>query len=122
MSIGRYLVLVAVAAAALPVAGMAQDAEVKFWLKGAPGNIQGCVAADPQFTREHTFTLRNGQAEVTAPGGITTKLKLVKPNVYAADFDLGRMNLHMVADLSATPKSLTVTNQNLGCKWSAIKE
>ena len=36
--------------------------------------------------------------------------------------DLGRMNLNMVADLAATPKSLTVTNRDLGCKWSAVKE
>ena len=121
MTIGKYVVLAAVALA-LPGAAMAQDAEVKFWLKGAPGNIQGCIAADPQFTREHTFTLKGGEAVVTAAGGVDTKLKLVRPNVYAADFDLGRMNLNMVADLAATPKSLTVTNRDLGCKWSAVKE
>ncbi len=121
MTIGKYAVLAAVALA-LPGAAMAQDAEVKFWLKAAPGNIQGCIAADPQFTREHTFTLKSGQAEVAMPGNIHVKLKLVRPNVYSGDFDLGRLNLNMVADLAATPKSLTVTNRDLGCKWSAVKE
>lgn len=121
MTMSKHLFLAAIALA-LPAPAVAQDAEVKFWLKGAPNNIQGCIAADPQFTREHTFTLKGGQAEVTAPGGIHTKLKPVRPNVYAGDFDLGRMNLHMVADLSATPRTLTVTSKDLGCKWSAVKE
>ncbi len=89
MTIGKYVVLAAVALA-LPGAVMAQDAEAKFWLKGAPNNIQGCIAADPQFTREHTFTLKSGQAEVSMPGNIHVKLKLVRPNVYTGDFDLGR--------------------------------
>lgn len=121
MTIGKFFAL-ATTALALPVAAGAQDAEVTFWLKGAPGNIQGCIAADPSFTREQTFKLTNGQAEVRSAGGINVKLKLVRPSVYAGDFDLGRMNLHMVADLAATPKTLTVTNQDLGCKWSAVKE
>ncbi len=121
MTIGKYVALAAIALA-LPTSVVAQDAEVKFWLKGAPGNIQGCIAADPQFTGEHIFILKGGQAEVRAPGGVLIKLKLVRPNVYSGDFDLGRMNLNMMADLAATPKSLTVTNRDLGCKWSAIKE
>ncbi len=31
-------------------------------------------------------------------------------------------NLHYVADLSATPRTLTVTEKSLGCKWTAKKE
>ena len=121
MTIAKYVAL-AVVALALPSAVLAQDAEVKFWLKAAPNNIQGCIAADPQFTREHTFTLKGGQAEVSMPGNIHVKLKLTKPNIYAGDFVLGSLNLHMIADLAAAPKSLTVTEKYLGCKWSAIKE
>jgi hypothetical protein len=117
---GRVVALVI--AAALPVAATAQDGQVSFWLKGDPGNIQGCVAADPQFTREHTFTLKDGQAEITSPGGVNTKLKLVQANVYEADYMLGRMHLHVVANIASTPKSLTVTNRDMGCKWSAVKE
>lgn len=106
----------------LPFAAAAQDGEVKFWLKGAAGNIQGCIAADPQFTREHTFTLKGGEATLTAPGGIDTKLKLMRPNIYETDYQLGRMHLHIVADIAAVPRSLTVTNRDLGCKWTAVKE
>ncbi len=120
MTMGKHLILAAVALA-LPAAAMAQDAEVKFWLQSAPNNIQGCIAADPQFTREHTFLMKNGQAEVSMPGNIHVKLKPVRPSVYAGDFDLGRLNLHMVADLSVMPRTLTVTEKHLGCKWSAVK-
>src|SRR5262249_49925820 len=109
-------------AALLPALASAQSAEqVKFWLAAQPGNIQGCIAADPQFTREHTFTLKDGQAEVTSPGGINTKLKMVRPNVYETNYELGPLNLNLVADLSATPPTLTVTEKNLGCKWAGKK-
>ena len=109
-------------AALLPAVALAQDVSAQFRLVAAPNNITGCIAADPQFTRVHTFTLKNGAAELTAPGGINTRMKLEKPNVYATDYDLGGINLHVVADLAATPPSLTVEDKNLGCKWTAKKE
>jgi hypothetical protein len=109
-------------AALLPAVAVAQDVTAQFRLVAAPNNITGCIAADPQFTRVHTFTVKNGEAELTAPGGINTKMKLEKPNVYATDDNLGRLNLHIVADLAATPPSLTVDDKNLGCKWTAKKE
>ena len=106
----------------LPAVAVAQDVTAQFRLVAAPNNITGCIAADPQFTRVHTFTVKHGEAELTAPGGINTKMKLEKPNIYATDDDLGRLNLHIVADLAATPPSLTVDDKNLGCKWTAKKE
>lgn len=119
MNIATRLACVA-AAALLPSVASAQS--VNFWLAALPGNIQGCIAADPQFTREHTVTVKDGQAEITSPGGINTKLKMVKPNVYETDYQLGRLNVHVVADLSVTPRTLNVTEKNLGCKWAAKKE
>jgi hypothetical protein len=121
MTIAKYLAPAAVAMA-LPMAAGAQDADVKFWLKGSPNSITGCVAADPSFTREHTFLLTNGQAEIKSAGGINIKLKPSRPGIYTGDFDLGRMNLNIVADVASTPKTLTVTSQDGGCKWSAVKE
>ena len=105
----------------LPVAASAQQS-VNFWLAAQPGNIQGCVAADPQFTREHTFTLKDGQAELTGPGGLKEKMKLVRPNVYETNYMMGRLNLHYVADLSVTPPTLLVSEKSLGCKWAAKKQ
>ncbi len=104
------------------VAASAQDADVKFWLKADPKNIQGCISADPSFTREHTFLMVNGQAEIKSAGGINVKLKQRANGVYTGDFDLGRMNLNIVANIASQPKMLTVTTQNLGCKWAAVKE
>jgi hypothetical protein len=121
MTIARLVALAAVAAS-LPVASMAQDAEVHFWLKQNPNNITGCIAFDPQFTREHTFILKDGQASITAPGGINTKLALVRPNVYQETLALGRLNVLIVADLASTPKKLTATDSNMGCGWTAVKE
>ena len=121
MTIAKYIALVSVAAT-LPFAVVAQNAEVHFWLKGSPNSIQGCMAADPSFSREHTFLLTNGQAEIKSAGGINIKLKPSRPGVYTGDFDLGRMNLNIVADVASSPKTLTVTSQDGGCKWSAVKE
>jgi hypothetical protein len=119
MNIANRLAAVAVAVL-LPSVASAQS--VNFWLAAVPGNIQGCIAADPQFTRQHTLTVKDGVAELTSPGGINTKLKQVRPNVYETDFALGRLHVHLVADLAATPKTLNVSEKNLGCKWTAKKE
>jgi hypothetical protein len=119
MMLANRLACIALAAL-LPAAASAQS--VNFWLAAQPGNIQGCIAADPQFTREHTFTLKDGQAEITGPGGLKEQMKPVRPNVYETDYQLGRLHLHYVADLSVTPHTLTVTEKSLGCKWTAKKE
>jgi len=55
----------------LPLLAMAQDGSAKFWLKGSSNNIQGCLAADPQFTREHTITVQNGEATGPPPAAST---------------------------------------------------
>ena len=115
---GRAIMLALAAIASTPAA--AQDVSVEFRLVGAPGNVTGCIAADPQFTRVHTFMVKGGQAELTAPGGINTPMKLEKPGIYETDYRMGRLNLHLVADLNV--RTLTVTERNLGCTWTAKKE
>jgi hypothetical protein len=116
------LIATAALIATLPIAAMAQSGEASFWLKGQPNNIQGCIAFDPQFTRKHTFNLVNGQASITSPGGLNTNLTLVRPDVYQTKYQLGRLDLVVVADLASTPKTLTATDANMGCAWSAVKE
>ena len=117
--LGRLVVVLALANL-LPALAAAQDVSVEFRLVAAPGNVTGCISADPQFTRVHTFTVKGGQAELTAPGGINTRMKLEKPGVYETDYRMGQLNLHVVADLNA--RTLTVTDRNLGCTWTAKKE
>ncbi|SEO62275.1 hypothetical protein SAMN02990966_02333 [Rhodospirillales bacterium URHD0017] len=119
MNIVNRLAAIAVVAL-LPTAASAQS--VNFRLAALPGNIQGCIAADPQFTRVHVFTMKDGEAEITAAGGVQLKMKLTRPNVYEGDYQLGSLHLHYIADLAATPPTLTVTERNLGCKWTAKKE
>jgi hypothetical protein len=120
MTIIRRLACVALAAL-LPAVASAQQS-VGFWLAAVPGNIQGCLAADPTFTREHVFTLKDGQAEITSAGGMRLKMKLAKPNVYEGDYQLGQLHLHFVADLGAAPPTLNVSERNLGCKWTGKKK
>jgi hypothetical protein len=108
-----------VSVALMPTAAGAQQS-VGFWLAAQPGNIQGCIAADPQFTREHIFTLKDGQAEITAAGGIHIRMKPTKPGTYEGDYQLGQLHLHFVTDIGA--RTLNVSERNLGCKWTAKKE
>jgi hypothetical protein len=121
MTVRQFLV-VAVVAAALPSAVLAQDGQATFWLKGSANNIQGCMSFDPQFTRKHIFTLKDGQAEVTSAGGINLKLSPVRAEVYETRIQMGGLNMLVTADLAATPKTLTVKDTNMGCAWSAVKE
>ena len=120
MNIANRLACVAVAAL-LPTAASAQS--VNFWLAALPGNIQGCIAADPQFTREHTFTVKDGEAEITSPGGINTKLKLVAAQ-RLRDGLRARHGCMCISSptLPRRRKTLNVTEKNLGCKWTAKKE
>ena len=106
----------------LPVTSTAQDASVKFRLAQDPKNVQGCTSLDSAFTRVHTFTLTGGKAELKSAGGIDDNMKMVRPNVYATEFALSGVRLDVVADLAATPRSLTITEKNRGCKWHGVPE
>ncbi len=118
----QRLFAAAVLTSTLSIAALAQSGEANFWLKGAPNNIQGCIAFDPQFTRKHTFHLVDGRASITSPGGLNTDLALVQPDVYQAHVQQGQLNMTIVADLAATPKTLKITDSRLGCAWSAVKQ
>ena len=86
---------------------LAQDSVTEFRLAQDPKNIQGCTALDSSFTRAHTSRSGAARPEVKSAGGIDDKMKLVRPNVYETVFALSGVRLDVVADLSATPKTLT---------------
>lgn len=113
-------IFLATLAILLPAVAAAQDSVTEFRLAQDAKNIQGCTAMDASFTRVHTLTIKGGQAEIKSAGGIDDKMKLVRPNVYETVFALSGVRLDVVADLSATPKTLTVTEKNRGCKWMAV--
>ena len=115
------LVTLAATAASLATAAMAQDIAAEFRLEPSASNPIACKALDPGLSRVHTFTLKNGAADVKSAGGINDEMKLAQPNVYQTVFELSGLRLDVVADVGSTPKSLTVSEKNRGCKWSATR-
>jgi len=106
----------------LSQAASAQDSVIPFRFTAVPGNIQGCIAMDPSFTRIYTLTVRGGVVDIRSAGGIDDTMKLVRPGVYAATFQLSGGQIDFVLDTNANPKTLTAASKNLGCKWNAVPE
>ena len=101
----------------LPAVASAQDFSATFWLARDSRSATDCMAFDPQFTREHRLTVRDGQATLTSPGGIQTSLKPVKPGVYEEDTVMDGLQLRLVADTNS--KTLTLSDKYIGCWWTA---
>ena len=59
-------------------------------------------------------TVSNGQAELLTEGGVHYSLDRVRPNVYA-----GGNYIKIGADLSVSPKRLTVSSNDRACTWAA---
>jgi hypothetical protein len=113
--------VLATLATLLPVLAAAQDSVTEFRMAQDPKNIQGCTALDSTMTRVHTLTIKDGKAVLKGAGGVDDDLKLVRPNVYQGVFALAGAHVDIVADLSGSPKSLTMTEKNRGCKWHAVQ-
>jgi hypothetical protein len=94
----------------LPAVAFAQDFSATFWLARDSRSATDCMAFDPQFTREHRLTVRDGQATQTS-------LKPVKPGVYEEDTVMDGLQLKLVADINS--KTLTVSDKYIGCWWTA---
>lgn len=83
-------------------------------------NPAGCMRFDAALSRVHTFTATRDGASITSAGGITSNMAQTSPGAYAANFSLGSTTLRVVADAASSPKTLTVTEPRLGCRWSAV--
>lgn len=83
-------------------------------------NPTGCTRFDAALSRVHTFRATGDAASVTSAGGITSNMTQTSPGVYTTDFSMGGTTLRVVANAASSPKSLTVTEPRLGCRWSAI--
>ena len=108
----------AVALLALPA--LAQDAPIQFRLIAADSNPVGCRSLDPALSRVHTVTKTGDTATIKSSGGIDDTMKQKSPNVYTTVFSLSGVRLDVVADASATPRTLTVVEAQRGCKWNAV--
>jgi hypothetical protein len=125
----RYMNLIAALASATMAVGCTQTAgtpapvtpgpmdpnsRTVFTLALQPDSISGCIMGDASMTRPMTLTVTNNTAVLLTAGGIHYSLDRIRPNVYA-----GGYYIKIVADLSATPKRLTVSSNDGGCQWAA---
>lgn len=106
------------AAVALPAG--AQQEPIEFRMAAAVGNPSNCVRYDSSLSRVHTLTVMGDKAALKSSGGINETLKRTAPNVYKTTSRLAGVTLDIVADGSKSPKTLTMTETNLGCRWAAI--
>jgi len=83
-------------------------------------NPAGCTRFDAALSRVHTFRAAGDTASLTSAGGITSNMTQTSPGVYTTDFSMGGTTLRVVANAASSPKSLTVTEPRLGCRWSAV--
>jgi hypothetical protein len=83
-------------------------------------NPANCRRFDAALSRVHTFRATGDAASVTSSGGITSNMTQTSPGIYTTDFSLGGTTLRVVANAASSPKSLTVTEPRLGCRWSAV--
>jgi hypothetical protein len=104
------------------VTAAAEDSVTRYRLAADPNNMTTCKALDPALGRLHTLTVKDSDVEITSAGGIEGRMREVRAGVYSVVFELSGQRLDVVADLSAIPKSLTVTERQLGCKWRATPE
>jgi len=104
------------------MAGAAEDSVTRYRLSADPGNATTCSALDPALARPHTITVKNGDVEITSAGAIEGRMREVRVGVYSVVFELSGLRLDVVADLSRSPKSLTVSDRQFGCKWQASPE
>jgi hypothetical protein len=101
-------------------AQLAQGVPIEFRLAPASGNPATCQQIDAAMSRVHTVTPMGNDATIRSAGGINDTLKQTSPNVYTTQFRLGSVTLDVVADASRMPRTLSVTEPKLGCRWNAI--
>ena len=121
MNINRALA--AVVAILLPGgAAAADDLVARYRLVADPGNASSCRALDPVLARPHTITAKSHDVEITSAGAIEGRMREMRAGVYGVVFELSGLRLNVVVDLSVAPRTLTVSEPQLGCKWRASPE
>lgn len=98
----------------------AQGTPIEFRVTATDRNPSACQQFDAALSRVHTFTATGDTASLRTAGGITSNMTKTSPNVYTTSFSLGSTTMNVVADASKSPKTLTVTEPRLGCRWNAV--
>jgi len=115
----RAAVMVASLAGLFSAEAAAQDAAIQFRVVATDRNPSACKQFDSALSRVHTLTPTGDGASLRSAGGVNSAMKQTTPGVYTTNFSLGGTTLNVVADASKSPKSLTVTEPKLGCRWNA---
>jgi len=116
----RAAVMVASLAGLFSAEAAAQDAAIQFRVVATDRNPSACKQFDSALSRVHTLTPTGDGASLRSAGGVNSAMKQTTPGVYTTTFSLGGTTLNVVADASKSPKSLTVTEPRLGCRWNAV--
>ncbi len=98
----------------------AQDAAIEFRVVATARNPSACKQFDAPLSRVHTLTPTGDGASLRSAGGVNSSMTRTAPGIYTTNFSLGGTTLNVVADASKSPKSLTVTEPRLGCRWNAV--
>lgn len=101
-------------------AQLAQGVPIEFRLMPVSGNPSACSRIDASMSRVHTVTPMGSEAAIRSAGGINDTLRQTAPNIYTTQFRLGGVTLDVVADASRMPRTLSVTEPKVGCRWTAI--
>ena len=105
------------AAIAVPVAASAADEVFQFQLAPDPANMAACIALAPQLERGQTVVKSGDKVEITAAGGLKSRMDPVQTDVYRTVVELAGERLEYTLQTGAS-STLSVRGNNLGCKWS----
>ena len=97
----------------------AANTPIEFRMAASDANISGCRGLDANLSRVHSVTLQGDNALLKLAGGISEALKQTAPGIYTSTFTLSGVRLDVVADASKSPRTLTATDKNRGCRWDA---
>jgi hypothetical protein len=114
--------LLLIAGLCCPAGVSAAEAIAHFRLAPDSQNSSDCRGLNPVLARIHTITVRNGDVELTSFGGIEGRMSKGQMGQYQMAFELEGKRVDAVADLAATPVTLTVTERNRSCRWLAGAE
>jgi hypothetical protein len=102
---------------AVPLTASAADQVFHFQLAPDPANMAACIALAPQLERGQTAIKSGDKVEITAAGGLKSRMDPVGPDLYRTIVELAgeRLEYTLETGVSAT---LSVRGNNLGCRWS----
>ena len=104
-------------AASVPAPG----APIEFRVVPDERNPTGCTRFDAQLSRGHTFRATGNTASLTSASGLTSNMTQTSPGVYTTDYyTFGSVRLRVVVNAASSPKSLTVTEPRVSCRWNAV--